>query len=138
MLSTTVLVSVAAMQVPFASALEMSFFGNFVLQGPTDKPIGVGCTGDPGSTVELGADTNKCHTFNTDTSYSCVVITPTAPEDDRYNLVWFSTNDCNPSAISGYGDKGSHKLEKFKSYQVWDLLAEDGEYFSKTRGLPIF
>ncbi|KAK7990028.1 hypothetical protein PG989_010343 [Apiospora arundinis] len=49
-------------------------------------------------------------------------------------VVWFSSDDCNPANDMGHGDdrEGGHNVQGFKSWQVWDLMEEDNAITCKT------
>ncbi|KAK9783847.1 hypothetical protein AB5N19_14401 [Seiridium cardinale] len=81
---------------------------------------------------EIIAGPGECRTDKIDVGSAplCLQVRSTGPVDDGFQVVWFSSDDCNPSNIMGHGDEttddtGNFDIQGYKSWQIWDLTADD-------------
>ncbi|KAK8115294.1 hypothetical protein PG999_007363 [Apiospora kogelbergensis] len=114
-----------------ASAYTVRFYASLKKQGPPDKPS-YGCGGNGASPKEFkDIKPGDCQVAP-DPGWQpiCMKVEGEA-KDAGLQVVWFSSDDCNPANHMGNGDdrEMGHNVQGFKSWQVWDLMEEDSESF---------
>jgi len=131
MYSKILLLHIINSYIAASSAFVLTFYSNKKVQGTKDNPS-LGCGGSSHQVITGQGD---CSTerFDPTNSPLCLQVKSTGDIDNQLEFVWFSTDDCNPEKIINHG---SHRNETpfdisgYKSWQVWDIMADDSEFRS--------
>ena len=111
-----------------SSAFILNFYPSKRMQGPPGD-LSVACGGVLPHQVMTGAGDCSTEQFDPQNRPTCLKVISTGEVDSRLEVVWFSSDDCNPENMLGHGDHkknaGSFDIAGYKSWQVWDVVSDD-------------